>query len=319
MSTTIPPSDEELFQRFRNEKDHAAFEMLFHRYSQSSGDGLLDWHGENLMDWVMYEKGINAFDADDIVADCWAYLIINQPEIRENFGAYTYQKLDWLVRDYRDRRRKPKKPWLTPWRARTNYFPPLDDKPFPIITPGEVAESRTRDRNKSRQFTYFLDHAIMQEAMRRLPVQEQQTLRLYWIEGLTLEEAAQAANATFATFRTRHDQAFQHLSEEFFRIRERTETLEDQTKLLSEWGDIRPDLHWVPDDENQEVCSCPRCEPKRLKRSFFRKCDSMPAMDVFNVTICKTDRDGYKLPGQKVTMSFFMVGSGKHTELETVA
>ena len=285
------PSDEELYRRFRMDKDHAAFERLYQRYSPPSGD-LLDGDGQNLVDWVQCEKGINGFDADDIVADCWADLIVNQPDINESFKAFTYQKLEWLVADYWEKRRWPKrrklpesqdspeqkeKPeekfWLMPWRARSNYtspFAPLDEKPSRTILRAEETAALQDDRIRARQLTYFLDLAIMQEAITRLSLEEQHTILLYWFKALTLTEAAKAAGTTFWQFRKRNERALKRLCNEFFDIRYKTETLEDRTKLLKQWGDVRPDLHWVPDDENEE-CDCPTCEKTRREIALSRE------------------------------------------------
>ena len=235
MAAKKRPTDVHLYKRFRaDNKDHAAFEMLYGRYYPPNGDALLDWDGENLVDWVQFEKGINGFDADDIVADCWADLIVNQPDIRRCFSAFVYQKLDWLIGDYWERRRWPKrrkspenqdtpeqqktpeeKFWLMPWRAKSNHFRPLDDKPLSIMVRAENTAALQDDRIRARQLTYFLDLAIMQEAMGRLSMQEQQTIDLHWLKGLTIEEAAKATGTTFWQFRKRSERALKRLCNEF--------------------------------------------------------------------------------------------------------
>jgi RNA polymerase sigma factor (sigma-70 family) len=310
MAAKKRPTDVHLYKRFRADNtDHAAFETLYRRYYPPCGN-LLDWDGQNLVDWVQYEQRINGFDADDIVADCWADLTINQPDIRRCFRAFVYQKLNWLIGDYWDRRREPEKPWEAPWRALSNssFFDP-DEKPTKETVQTEIAAALRDERIRSRQLTYFLDHAILQEAITRLSAQERQTIQLHWIEGRTIEEAAKAAGTTFARFRTRNERALKRLCNEFFRIKYKTETLEDQTKLLSQWGDIRPDHHWVPDDENQE-CNCSACEKIRRDITSLHggtavppKPDPLPDL----MAIIVTDHDGYKLPAHKLRGTSFAV------------
>ncbi len=317
MATANQPTDEELYQRFRRDKDHAAFETLYWRYTSPSGDALLDWNGENLVDWVRYKRFVRSFDAEDIVADCWADFIINQPDINECFRAFTYQNLEWLVADYWDKRKRPENCWLKPWRALTNHFLPLDDEPFSIMVRAENTAALQDERIKARQHTYFLDLAIMQEAMTRLSPEEQQTLRLYWIEERTIEMAAKATGVTFAEFRRRKDEALERLCNEFFRIRHKTETLEDRTKLLSRWGDLRADLHWVPDDENQE-CDCSECEKIRRQMASHRIIAAAPELIIaptLNVIVQLTDCDGYTLPGQTTQMTLFGIGGGVWQEM----
>lgn len=339
MATTKQTTDEELYQRFRRDKDHAAFETLYGRYTPPSGDALLDWKGENLVDWVRFKHHVNAVDADDVVADCWADFIVNQPDINECFSAFAYQKLAWLVADYWDKRRwpeqrkspesqqtseqqkKPEKPWLMPWRTLTNCFLPLDDGQFPIMARAENTAALQDERIKARRHTYFLDHAIMQEAMTRLSPEEQQALHLHWIENMTIEEAAKAVGISFARFRRREEKALKRLCSEFFRIRHKTETLEDRMKLLSQWGDVRHDLHWVPDDKNQE-CDCSECE--KYRREAASLCLIVPVRELviaptLNVIVQLTDPYGYKLPGQTAEMTFFGVGSGICQEMRIVA
>ena len=111
MATTKRPTDVHLYKQFRADNmDHAAFEALYGRYYPPNGDPL-EWKGENLVDVVRHKYHINGFDADDIVADCWADLTINQPDIRRCFRAFVYQKLEWLIGDYWEKRR-----WTKPWK-----------------------------------------------------------------------------------------------------------------------------------------------------------------------------------------------------------
>ena len=157
--------------------------------------------------------------------------------------------------------------------------------------------------------------------MSHLAPQQQQALQLHWLNGLGLKKAADAAGTTFARFRTRVDLALKCLCNEFFRIRYKTETLDDQMKLLSKWGDVRPDLHWVPDDR-YEKCRCPECEKIRRESASYRII--VPATELviaptLNVVVQLTDRDGYKLPGKTKEVTFFGFGGGPCQEMRIVA
>lgn len=244
-------SDEQtlLYERFRLSQDDDAFRALYEYYRPPLGQD-----GENLVDWTMWTFDLMEYDAEDIVADYWTSIVERLPVIR-CFRTFIYQGIKWRVSNFKKKRRPGKHPWLA--ESNNLLAPGADPKPAVWLAEGTATVLDGRDR--AAHLTHLIHLAALQIVIPLLPFEDQQAIRLYWLDDRTFEESAKAADMTFGKFRRREEKSRKHLRRRICDTTDGIETMAERDSLLMQWGDVRPDLHWVSDDKNVR-CECSACK-----------------------------------------------------------
>jgi len=146
-----------------------------------------------------------------------------------------------------------------------------------------------------------------------------QFICLYWLHGLTLEDTVTASGMTLWEVRKLKEEAIPDLGFAILAVLDRAETETAEDKLLSQWGEVRPDLHWVPDDR-YEKCDCSRCE------AFRRRCAplggrsaprSLTASTTEGLSLILTDEHGYKFPELCQVPTAFLRGDARLSPVAT--
>jgi len=289
-----PKEQMELYERFRK-GDNDALGALYRHYWPPP-----DQDGEHLVEWAMRTFDLPQSDAEDVVASWWTTVVEEKPAIHRSFRAYAYQGIRWRVLNLWRKRNSGGKPWNKPWAAKTNEFRPPGARPKSEIWRAEGTVTIADARYRTAHLAHLVRLAALHVAMHRLAPKAQQAVRLYWLEDHTLEQAASVARMTLWPFRKLEQQARNDLREEIHRIEGKIEFAADQTKLLEQWGDVRTDLHWVPDDKNQE-CDCSRCEQSRREATLHGSGVVQPKSKALtDLRFIITDEDGYKLPARRL-------------------
>jgi RNA polymerase sigma factor (sigma-70 family) len=236
-------ANEQLYTRFRSGDQHA-FGELYRRCN------------EDIEAWAVINE-LQLDDAADIVHECWLEILASLPEVRGSFLAFFRRRRKWRLYDF-----LRKHSGTEPWHAESNYFDHETLKGRARVKHAENAVEargtlRGGESNAGRRARY-VQLAALRTAIQRLPPDQQQVIQDYDLGDLTLEQAARKIGITVMPLRTRRGLALHNLRETYKKIVDAAEFESEIESLLAGWGDIRPTLHWVPDDKD-ERCNCWEC------------------------------------------------------------
>jgi RNA polymerase sigma factor (sigma-70 family) len=248
---TMPPQELlELYDRFRNGDDDA-FGILYQQFSHQEY--------ENLAKWARKKYDLREHDTEDLVASWWLNIYVKKPKINVSFEAFARKDIRWRILTLLRKRNPGKMPWKKPWVAQTNQFL---GSGIGLRSKEKWTMALVDDHSKPAHIAHLIQLAVLRPAIFELLPDERQAIRLHRLEGRTLEEAAFATKTTLWHFRKLLEKATKSLQAMICKAIDEIETLADRDSLLMQWGEVRPDLHWVPNDKN-EKCDCSACAAKR--------------------------------------------------------